>query len=551
MNQRGSIDDDGDRHFFRSHACQLAAVALACAFIAAVNWRGDGLWFQGDSPRHAVNGLFFWDLVAARPRDPIEFAVRYYARYPVIAPATYPPLFYLLEGLGFAVFGPSPHVAKVLVLLFTVTLGAYATAWARRWQGAVAGWAGAFLVFIPSVVIWSNTIMLNVPAAALGLGVLYHVRRWLEDRRPADLLCASLLGVAVALTYYPGLIALLICVVWALTARRDLGIDRRALAIAALIAVALVPLVVSLILIPIHTVRQWPTLAYLASPATWTFYWTRLPDAVGWPALALGAIGSIAGVSDPRWRSEASYLLLWIATIVGVFTLLPAKDPRYVLLVAPAFVFLSAIAVRRVADRASSGAAHTSPRRQVVVLIVGLVVAAWPASRVVVPSVSGFRDVASYLRDAAPADAVLYDGGHDGTFGFYMRAFDPGFARRMVRADKLLFQFGPTTTFEWVETSKVSAVADVLRLLRTEAGCRWVAIEVSARPPTVLARRLLRDAVQQPDVELIRSFPIDGAGERRVDLYRLRGNVDADAAQELSFPAFSDRVFHGVRPIVR
>jgi hypothetical protein len=121
----------------------------------------------------------------------------------------------------------------------------------------------------------------------------------------------------------------------------------------------------------------------------------------------------------------------------------------------------------------------------------------------------------------------------------------------MVRADKLLYQYGPTTTFEWVEMSNVSTVSDVLRLVRNEAGCRWVAIEVSARPPTVLARRLLRDAVQQPDAELVRSFPIAGAGERRVDLYRLRGSIDADAAQELSFPAFSDRVFHGVHPIAR
>jgi hypothetical protein len=55
----------------------------------------------------------------------------------------------------------------------------------------------------------------------------------------------------------------------------------------------------------------------------------------------------------------------------------------------------------------------------------------------------------------------------------------------------------------------------------------------------------------QPDVELVRSFPIDGAGERRVDLYRLRGSVNVDAAQELSFPAFSDRVFRGVRPVMR
>src|SRR5262249_22896547 len=153
------------------------------------------------------------------------------------------------------------------------------------------------------------------------------VRRWLEDRRRFDLMCAALLGVAVALTYYPGLIALVVCVVWALAGtrirRRDRTLDRRALAIAVPIAVALIPLVASLILIPIHTVRQWPTLMYLASPSTWTFYWARLPEVAGWPALVLGAIGSIVGIFDPRWRAETFSLLLWIATVVCVFTLLP------------------------------------------------------------------------------------------------------------------------------------------------------------------------------------------------------------------------------------
>jgi hypothetical protein len=520
---------------------------LACALVAAVNWRGDGLWFQGDSPRHAMNGFFFWDLVTAWPRDPIDFAVRYYARYPVIAPATYPPLFYILEGLGFALAGPSPHVAKLLVLAFTAMIGAYATAWARRWHCAAAGWMGAFLIFVPGIVVWSSTIMLNVPSAALGLGVLYHFRHWSEARRVRDLVLAAAFAVGVALTYYPGLAVLFVCLAWTLTFRRDFTLDRRAIGIAALIIVALVPLAISLLLIPVHTTRQWPTLAYLATPTTWTYYWTRLPEVVGWPALVFGVAGVVVGASDARWRDEAICLLLWVATLLFVLSLLPAKDPRYILLVAPACVAAAAIAVRRAIDSLPA----LRPSLQIVTLIAGLAIAAWSASRIVVPQVSGFREVAAFLRDTAPTDAVLYDGAHDGTFGFYLRAQDPGFASRMVRADKLLFQYGPTTTFEWVESSRVATPEDVLRLVRQECGCRWVAIEVSERRPTVTARLLLRDAMTQPEVQLVRSFPIAGAGERRVDLYRLAGEVDAGVAQELTFPAFSDRVFRGVRPIAR
>jgi hypothetical protein len=97
--------------------------------VAALHRHSDGLWFQGDAPRHAVNGLFWWDLVHALPRDPVAYAVRYYARYPVIAPVTYPPLFYLAEGLAFAAFGSSPYVAKSLVLMFSMMAGLYTMTW--------------------------------------------------------------------------------------------------------------------------------------------------------------------------------------------------------------------------------------------------------------------------------------------------------------------------------------------------------------------------------------------------------------------------------------
>ena len=135
----------------RSRACQIAAVMMTFLAVAALHRHSDGLWFQGDAPRHAVNGLFWWDLVHSLPRDPLAYALRYYARYPVIAPVTYPPLFYLVEGLSFAAFGSSPYVAKSVVLVFAILAGLYTMAWARRWIGEPAGWAGAFLAFIPGI----------------------------------------------------------------------------------------------------------------------------------------------------------------------------------------------------------------------------------------------------------------------------------------------------------------------------------------------------------------------------------------------------------------
>jgi len=529
----------------RSRVCQVAAVIVTVLAVAALHRHSDGLWFQGDAPRHAVNGLFWWDLVHALPRDPVAYAVRYYARYPVIAPVTYPPLFYLVEGFAFAAFGSSPYVAKAVVLMFAIVAGLYTTAWARRWIGEAAGWAGAFLAFIPGMVLWSNTVMLNVPATALALGALYHFRRWLETGRTTQWLAAAGFAIAVLLTYYPGGVVLCVLGTWALVGGRPLRFDRRLLWIAAAALVALLPLVAALALAPVHTLRQLPTIALLEKSITWTFYWRILPSVIGLPGLAAGAAG-IAAAAWTRWRTEAAYIGSWILVPVLVLSLLPAKDPRYVLLAAPAFVLAVALGIACIAPRVA-----IAPASQCVVLAASLIAGGWSASRVHIPQVSGFGALAEYLHQQGPADAVLYDGAYDGLFGFYVRASDPRFVRRLVLANRLVFEAGPTTTFKWVQKSNVASTDDVVTLLRARCGCRWVAIEVDDRPIWAEGQRLLRQAVVRPEFELARSFPIDGAGDRRVDLYRVTSAVLPVSTVDLEFPSLSHRAFQGVVPITR
>jgi hypothetical protein len=148
-----------------------------------------------------------------------------------------------------------------------------------------------------------------------------------------------------------------------------------------------------------------------------------------------------------------------------------------------------------------------------------------------------------------PTEAVLYDGEYDGLFGFYFRSLDPNFKQRMVLADKLLYQYGPTTTFEWRQQSNVTSSDDVVNLLRSQSGCRWVAIEISRNEGLALGQRLLREAVKRSEFEWVRSFPITGAGERRVDLYRIVGVVNPVAAVDLTFPSLSERRFLQIVPI--
>jgi hypothetical protein len=534
----------------RSRAWQAGAVAHAFALVAARHYENDGLWFP-DAPLHAANGLFWWDLLGSMPVDPVEFAIRYYARYPIIRPAAYPPLFYLLEGLAFAIVGPSPYVAKLVVLTFGVVAGLYTMAWARRWIGEGAGWTGVLLAFMPGVVVWSNAVMLNVPAMALGLAALYHCRRWIEDASATQLLLTVGCFTALVLTYYPGAAVVSVLAAWALLFRcRDRGLPAagpRVLWLTAGALAAFVPLAASLLLGPVHAARHLPSWAFLAEPRTWTYYWAALPGIVGIPVLVAALLGVVAAAANVQSRREIAYVAVWIAALVLSVSPLPPRDPRYIMLAAPAFVIAAAAGLAWLVRERLPISSRWHAAGLAIVVAAGF----WSATRVDVPRVTGFREVAAYLEKHAPRDAVMYDGAYGALFGFYVRASDPQFERRVAAANKLLYQYGPTTAFEWVQTSHVSTTDDVVSLLRRRSGCRWLAIAVTPRPTWLKGQQLLQEAVQRPEFELVRSFATSGAAGRRVDLYRIVADVDPVDTVDLQFPSFSSRDFRQVVPITR
>ena len=258
-----------------------------------------------------------------------------------------------------------------------------------------------------------------------------------------------------------------------------------------------------MLLSPVHTSRHVPSIAFLMQTLTGIIYWFIL--------LTRGA------GRRWRWGSRAP----WSASSLEVarridfsrhlvrghdrrgLSLLPARDPRYILLAAPAFVLAAAIGVAAAVQRWWP----LGPEWQTAVLTGALVVGFWYAARVPVPQVSGFREIALYLEKEAPHDAVLYDGPNSALLGFYVRALDPNFERRVTEGGQFCTHNGPGRTFaQWSQTSNVASTQDVVRLLRTRCGCRWVAVEPWSQTAAVTGRQLLRQAVAQVDFELVRSF---------------------------------------------
>src|SRR6476646_4332839 len=67
----------------------LYIVGAVLLFVSAPH---NGEFWWSDAPRHALNGVFVRDMLAAFPwRDPVGFAMQYYGRYPALTILFYPP----------------------------------------------------------------------------------------------------------------------------------------------------------------------------------------------------------------------------------------------------------------------------------------------------------------------------------------------------------------------------------------------------------------------------------------------------------------------------
>jgi hypothetical protein len=512
-------------------APQYVGVVLATALMSAMHWQNDGLWFQGDAPRHAVTGLFFWDLLTSLTTAPLQYALSYYARYPVIAPVAYPPLFYVPEGFAYWLFGPSAHVAKAMVLLFAVITGFYTTAWARRWIAPVAGWAGVCLVLLPGFVLFSNAVLLNVPATALGVGALYHLRRWLDGERSTHLKLFGGLAVAATLTYYPAAIVLPIALTLMLWSRHGV----RTWLFWALVGGIVLLVVLTAMVVPNYLARHTGSLDLLFELRRWRIFSRTLTILAGANWLVLAGAGLLLGALSSKTRREAATLFLAFASVFVCLLVLRSVDARYLLILGPIIVLSGFAGLVALSEWVGQW--------RVALVSVGVValvtVAGTAAAGTTVPNVAGFDRVAEYLRDHATHDSVLYRGRYDGVFGFYLRALDPRFERRMVLWRKLLSD----------ETRVSIAPSEVVHVVKTRSGCRWFALEISDSEPPTGVEAILRHALAGPEFELVQSFPVQAAGISRVDLYRFKLDLDPAPSIDLSFGGFSSRVFRGVEPI--
>ena len=541
-------------------AGQVIAVTVASLAVALSHRENDGLWYQGDAPRHALNALFWKDLATDGYWPPRQFALDYYARYPAIAPAQYPPLFYWLNGVVALLVGEGPFVSKYLVLAASWAASLYLLAWVRQSIGPDWGWLAPVFSWTPGMVTWSHAVMLNVPAAFATAATLYHVRCALEQPE-----CArrhGVLGGAACLaglaTYHVYLLTLPVIAVWlinhALNRRNSLPhrternlLSRHAmLLLLSLVAIAGVGGVA--IVSPIDVRWALPKLEQLSSIDNWTFYIRRAYLLLGGVVL-LPVVAGAYYVAMWR-RREGWWLGSWVGCQLVVLTLLSSRDVRYAV---PLLFPLSALAIWGAlffVEQVQRRVAIKHARLVFTLVVVGIIAAQGiVAGRTVVPRVAGMADVVAYLGQHGDDTTVLYDGFYDGVFAYYMRLADPQFGRRVVAAHKSLYAYARVPG--WKQQEFVANRDELIEKVRQQ-GCRWLAIEMGHPSSQWSVAALLREVVVDHPFVFEREFQLEAPDAMAVRLFRIEGPVADKVDQvELPFPVLGDGVVLIGSPVKR
>jgi hypothetical protein len=392
-----------------------------------------------DSPRHALNGAFLLDFARDHPlRDPTGYAYNYYAQYPALTILFYPPLFYVLLAVFYALFGVSQASAIAAECFCYVLLAIGSYRLARFWLAPIPAFGAALiLTAAPEIAYWGRQVMLEIPSFALLVWSAVFFMRHQREGRVVWLYLAAALAVLAA---YTKLTAIFILLVYFIVLFQRQGTrlfrDKHSYIIALLAIVGLVPLAVLTLKFGQANMQSVSGISdsevSRASLAGWLWYAKQMPAQLGWPAL-LAAVLGLASLVFGRLR-EHLLLILWLVVGYLFFSAIDLKEARHsVFLLLPLAII------------AASGLVFFLRKQPMlangILIAVGIFTLGWTMYSKPVQYVAGYRELSDYIAQIAPKNAaVVFSGYRDGSFIYAMRTHEERRDISVIRSDKLLLR---------------------------------------------------------------------------------------------------------------
>jgi hypothetical protein len=490
------------RSWTRRSTALLVLVLVLSSVLIVRRIRVGEFSYNVDETQHAVTGLFVADLIRDHPLShPKQYTYEYYAQYPALSGVLHwPPLFYGVEGLFFLILGPSVVAARLAILFFALLA---LTCWfllVRELQNDwTAALATALLGALPSILLFEETVMLEIPVLALCLAATLFWARYLLRAEKLDLYLFAVLAAAALLTKQNAVYLVPFCLFSGLTLKGwRFFLKPEVLGAAALTGVLIAPFYTVVYLM------HWKTIAMDLGQAPqsgsraneFLYYWQALPGHLGWILLGLSIVGI---VTSRRWESSQTLLLMlsWIVACYLTFTFIGHKEARYAIYWIPPFLYFAAGCLT---------CFFRTPVMRVVAtvaalcVLAGVLASAWRFQR---PYVSGYAAAAERVVEEK-AGIVLYDGYLPGDFIFFVRSGDAGrrfmVLRKALYADRIKKSGG---TVELVHSEQE------IKDLMGRYGIRFVVV-TEGEPLRFESQKILREMVATSDFEPLGVFPIEG-----------------------------------------
>ena len=475
----------------------LAAIVLVCIIIARDIHTGE-FDYNVDEAQHAVTGLFVADALHDLPiRHPVQYAYRYYAQYPAVAILHWPPLFYLFEGLSFMLFGPSVVSARLTVIFFAVVLLYQWFLLVEELQDSYTAFVCAVVLgLLPTMLVFEKTIMLEIPSLALGVAVIRHWIRYLQEGRRSSLFWFGFWLVAALLCKQTSVYLLVFCLLTVLVTKKwDRVFRRDMLWVAVLVTVLAGPFLVLMLLLQGNAVANDLSSHRMNGIERLTYYARTLPATFPPALLALAVLGLLLA---RKWntRGQATMMVCWIVAGYVTFSFFGQRESRFAIYWFPPLVYF---AVGLLTEFFQKPRLRWAMRGVAALLVAIVALPAWSQQR---PYISGYKDIASQLVNQYHAGIVLFDGRVPGNFVFYMRALDP--KRHFVVLRKSLYadDIRPGQNSEELLHSRED-LEDAFR----RDGIRFVVVSENT-PLRFGVQRILREQLQSDQFQLLGRFPI-------------------------------------------
>jgi hypothetical protein len=490
-------------------------MVLAVGLIISIGITQGEFFFFGDEMRHAMTGVFFRDAMVDQPwSNPVQYAYEYYAKYPALGLVYWPPLFHIVEGVFFLVFGISVLSSRLTILAYALVGVFFWYKIAAREGPQPRALASAFMFpLLPHLLQYERVTMLEIPCVAMCMVALYFWQSFMRAERARDLWWfAAFLSASFYTSQKAAFLAFFV-VLHFLVERRWKLLKRWDVWAAGVLSLAIVApwyfVMLSKLSLSYERVAG-HDFKHVASTYHLTYYPERILPQMGMLLGILGMAGFVWAMF--RARKEHRFFLVWIAACYVCYTLIQEKSIRHTMIWIPVLVYFALVTVE-----------NLLPRRNWI-LAAFCVLAAYTlvkALRMETPKLSGIEPIAKYLSMQPESDVLYYQGFLNGDFIFHIRKYDPQ-KRRLVAREK---QIVAIKVNEGYGTRTILRTPEEVIHMFQEWGIRYAVVEshdfIAGLSPVRMA--LLSDRF-----EMIRSYNIDSTvayyKNQRITIYRLKGD---------------------------